>query len=178
MVLFAQGIDLERINKAFTQKDWLAFVDHQTIIEMLNNQDAFNYPDIGLKQFAKMSNSTNTEYSNSFDYAASELTSRYKADVGPDNLITSPYLFISKGDTMAHNIMNYGNYLWGATGYACGISILVLAMGAHANSLGLFDLNNRNYNGYTPQFDSRDDQKSIYAGYKYARKYNFRTLLK
>ena len=27
MVLFAQGIDLERLNKAFTQKDWLAFVD-------------------------------------------------------------------------------------------------------------------------------------------------------
>ena len=30
--------------------------------------------------------------------------------------------------------------------YACGINILVLAMGAHANSLGLFDLNNRKYN--------------------------------
>ena len=156
----------------------LQFVDQQTIIEMLNNQDAFNYPDIGLKQFAKMSNSTNTEYSNSFDYAAIELASRYKADVEPDSLITSPYLFISKGDTMAHNIMNYGNYLWGATGYTCGINILVLAMGAHANSLGLSDLNNRKYNGYTPQFDSRDDQRSIYAGYKYARKYNFRTLLK
>ena len=156
----------------------LQFVDQQTIIEMLNNQDAFNYPDIGLKQFAKMSNSTNTEYSNSFDYAAIELASRYKADVEPDNLITSPYLFISEGDTMAHNIMNYGIYLWGATGYTCGIKILVLAMGAHANSLGLSDLNNRKYNGYTPQFDSRDDQRSIYAGYKYARKYNFRTLLK
>ena len=50
--------------------------------------------------------------------------------------------------------------------------------GAHANSLGLFDLNNRKYNGYPPQFDSRDDQRSIYAGYKHARKYNFRTLLK
>ena len=27
MVLFAQGIDLERLNNAFTKKDWLTFVD-------------------------------------------------------------------------------------------------------------------------------------------------------
>ena len=32
----------------------------------------------------------------------------------------------------------------------------------------------RNYNGYTPQFDSEDDQKSIKEGFEYAKQNSYR----
>ena len=32
----------------------------------------------------------------------------------------------------------------------------------------------RSYNGYTPQFDSKDDQKSIKEGFEYAKQNSYR----
>ncbi|MCR5363320.1 MAG: hypothetical protein K6E44_01980 [Bacteroidales bacterium] len=47
--------------------------------------------------------------------------------------------------------------------------------GGHANSLGLFGGRSmRNYNGYNPSLDSKDDQLSIQCGYNYARNHKYR----
>lgn len=156
----------------------LEFVSQDTIIEILDNQGAFDN-NIGLRTFAGSSTSLSTNPINNFDYSSSELSGRYGGYYSNNkDVISSHKLFISEGETLAHNLMNYGNYLWGATGYTCGINIILLKLGAHINSLGLFDMNNRTYNNYSPQFDSQDDQRSISAGYKYAKRNKFRTLRK
>ena len=61
------------------------------------------------------------------------------------------------------------------TGYTYGIPLFVLKIGAHLNSLGFFGkIGTRSYNGYTPQFDSEDDQKSIKEGFEYAKQNSYR----
>jgi hypothetical protein len=65
--------------------------------------------------------------------------------------------------------MNFGNYLWGATGQVAGFGLGELKTGANVNSL----LNPRS-NGYKPQLDSKDDQRSIKQGYLHAKKNNYR----
>ena len=66
-------------------------------------------------------------------------------------------LFLVSG--VAHNHMNFGNYLFGAGGHALGIGGNTLKFGAHYNSLF-----NSSTNGYVGQFDSFDDQFSIEQG--------------
>lgn len=78
--------------------------------------------------------------------------------------IVSNCLFIPEGDNTAHNLMNFGNYLWAATGEIAGFNLDMLKLGAQLNSL----LNPR-ANGYSPQFDSSDDQLSIQLGYYHAK---------
>ena len=60
--------------------------------------------------------------------------------------------------------MNFGNFLWGAAGYALGFSKITLKLAAHWNSIF-----NYKKNGYRPQLDSKDDQKSISHGVDYAK---------
>ena len=55
-------------------------------------------------------------------------------------------------DGVAHNHMNFGNFLFGAAGKALGLISFELRMRAHWNSLA-----NSSSNGYRPQFDSDDD---------------------
>lgn len=78
-------------------------------------------------------------------------------------------MFVVQGEKFVHNFMNFGNYLWGATGYTIGFSGGVLSVGAHLNSL----LNPRK-NCYSSQFDSKDDQLSIYIGVLHAKTHNYR----
>ncbi len=68
--------------------------------------------------------------------------------------------------------MNFGNYLWGASGYTLGFGYSVLKPAAHANSLV-----NRRGNGYSPQLDSDDDQLSIDLGILHAYQNKYRTIL-
>ncbi len=65
---------------------------------------------------------------------------------------------------VAHNQMNFGNYMFGLSGEAQGFSLLELSYGAHYNSVV-----NSTENNYAPQLDSRDDQFSIEQGYKYGQ---------
>jgi len=78
----------------------------------------------------------------------------------------SPMLFLINGT--AHNHMNFGNFLFGATGEAIGFSLLELKTGAHYNSL-----RNPDKNGYGRQIDSYDDQLSIRKGFNFARRQNY-----
>ncbi|WES98782.1 polymorphic toxin type 44 domain-containing protein [Chryseobacterium arthrosphaerae] len=58
-----------------------------------------------------------------------------------------------------NNHLNFGNYLWAASGYPLGFDYSTLQMAGHANSL----INSKS-NGYKSQWDSADDQKSIIKG--------------
>ena len=64
-------------------------------------------------------------------------------------------------DGVAHNHMNFGNFLFGAAGAGLGFSLPELLSGAHWNSL------TGRANGYGAQFDSSDDQFSIRKGYEH-----------
>ena len=150
----------------------LAFVSESTILEYLESQGVFD-PNIGPMDFINASNSLSTDAVHNYDYSVSVLSGMYKGTIHKSE-IRSNYLFIPDGDKMAHNLMNFGNYLWAASGYTLGIPKIVLQAGAHANSLGLFSRHSRNYNGYAPQLDSRDDQKSIIAGVNHAKRNKYR----
>ena len=71
-------------------------------------------------------------------------------------------------DNVAYNHMNFGNYLYGAAGKALGLTLNELKIGAHYNSLF-----NSQSNKYKPQFDSRDDQKCIEMGVRYAKRHGY-----
>jgi hypothetical protein len=73
-------------------------------------------------------------------------------------------LYITEGDTYAHNAMNFGNFLWGATAYTLGYSENVALNAADFNSR----YNPGRRNNYVGQPDSKDDQLSISRGVKYA----------
>ncbi len=64
----------------------------------------------------------------------------------------------------AHNHLNFGNYLFGASGQAQGFSLLELSYGAHWRALS-----QKGEDGYPSQFDSNDDQASIRMGYQYGQ---------
>lgn len=68
----------------------------------------------------------------------------------------------------AHNHMNFGNYLYGASGQAQGFTSLELTYGAHYNGV-----KNAQSNGYEPSLDSNDDQFSIMKGYMYGQSQNY-----
>ena len=84
----------------------------------------------------------------------------------------SRLLFLPEGDYTAHNHMNFGNYLWGASGYTLGFSIGTLQIGGHVNSV-----KNPGSNGYPRQLDSKDDQNSIKKGAFHAHQFKYRTIV-
>ena len=78
----------------------------------------------------------------------------------------TPMIFLVDG--IAHNHMNFGNFLYGASGEAMGFNLLELRAGAHYNSKF-----NSTSNGYKSQWDSSDDQFSIKRGFKFAEDRNY-----
>ncbi len=148
----------------------LVFVSNNEIKDILTSQGAFNYDN---------KNSALNFYQNSkggqpFDYSYSTIPDKYGAQgASSDPLITpSRILFLPEGDNTAHNHMNFGNYLWGASGFTLGFSFGTLQAGAHVNSLLNFRSNN-----YSPQWDSPDDQNSIKKGAFHALQFKYRTIL-
>ena len=85
--------------------------------------------------------------------------------------LNSPSSMIFLTGKVAHNQMNFGNFLFGAAGYSLGYSKPELLLGAHYNSL---NLNRSGKNGYDPQFDSSDDQFSIQLGVGHSYQNNYR----
>ncbi len=83
----------------------------------------------------------------------------------------SPMLFIVENTGFAQNHMNFGNFLWGASGYSLGFEKPTLLQAAHFNSIF-----NSATNGYSPQWDSSDDQLSISLGASFSKANNFRSL--
>ncbi len=143
----------------------LISVSEDNIQSMLGEQGAF---ESGKLNFALQSMG-----GGDFDYSFSVLPRRYP-DVEFDKVtLKSNALFLAEGDNTVHNYMNFGNYLWAATGFIVGYDYSWLQSGAHVNSL-LMPMRN----GYPPQWDSYDDQRSIILGAYHAKKRNYRNLKK
>ena len=134
-------------------KKYLEFVSEGDIKKALTKQGAFTSEKIN---FAKESAG-----GGKFDYTFSYLIPKYND--------AKSMLFLPENDYMAHNLFNFGNYLWGATGYVVGFNYAELKLGAHINSL----ISPRR-NNYPSQLDSDDDQRSIVKGIYHAQKYNYR----
>ncbi|WP_366095216.1 RHS repeat-associated core domain-containing protein [Flavobacterium sp.] len=149
----SKDIDNGLINK-------IEFVNHSKIFRMLSEKGAFESDNRGLFTFYEKSKG-----GGDFDYAFSTLVNEFK------NPASS--LFIVIGDYTAHNFANFGNYLWGATGYTLGYDFTTLKIGAHANSLL-----NPSANGYNSQLDSDDDQRSIIEGAYFAHVNKYRSFVK
>ncbi|UEQ79039.1 RHS repeat-associated core domain-containing protein [Chryseobacterium arthrosphaerae] len=148
----------------------VVFVNKNQIKSMLNQQGAFD-PD--------NKNNWSSFYRESkgghkFDYSYSVIPSEFFSEGASSNPLKkpSPMLFIPEGDDTAQNHMNFGNYLWAASGYTLGFDYSTLQMAGHANSL----INSKS-NGYKSQWDSADDQKSIIKGANYSSRNSFRAIL-
>ncbi|MCL2598220.1 MAG: RHS repeat-associated core domain-containing protein [Paludibacter sp.] len=138
----------------------LVFVSEKDIQSTLQKQGAF---DANVFSFA-----WNSQGNKNFDYSFDILPKLY-----PDanfNMSTqkSNSLFLPEGDYTAHNFMNYGNYLWGATGYTVGLGYGELQLGAH---LYTRTVSRRDGNA---TWDSKDDQRSIILGAYHAQQHNYR----
>jgi len=146
------------INKA-------AFVSKTDIKEMLNKKGAFSSSWANFYSESKASGD--------FDYSYTSIPQKY-SEYGASRFpldIPSSVIFVIEGERTAQNHMNFGNFLWAATGFSIGFGYAELQLGAHFNSLV-----NSGSNNYSPQWDSKDDQKSIKSGAHYADKNNFRSV--
>ena len=105
------------------------------------------------------------------DFSYSAIPTEFSAEGASSDPLTtpSPMLFIPEGDGNAHNHMNFGNFLWGASGHSLGFSKTTLKAAAHYNSLF-----NSDTNGYPSQWDSADDQFSIGRGVDLSTRNQFR----
>ncbi len=137
----------------------LVLVDISKVIEMLKDAGAFDSDNGDIWTFYKKSKGTGD-----FDYVYSTLTKKFDG--------AGASLFLVKGEYYAHNFHNFGNFLWGATGYTLGFDFSDLQIGGHINSLF-----NPRSNGYSSQWDSKDDQLSITKGVFFALKNLFRNLV-
>jgi RHS repeat-associated protein len=162
--------DAKQIRDGIINK--LVFVSNDEIKGLLTSQGAFNYDDKN-NPFTFYSNSTGGQ---NFDYSYSIIPKKYGAQGASatplDPSTPSSLLFLPQGDYTAHNHMNFGNYLWAASGYTLGFSIGTLQTGGHVNSLL-----NPGANGYKRQLDSPDDQNSIKKGAFHALQFKYRTIL-
>ncbi|WP_415325871.1 DUF6443 domain-containing protein [Chryseobacterium sp. MMS23-Vi53] len=153
--------DPKQIDRGIINK--LLFVSEAEIEGMLKGQGTF--------ESGKFNFAWESQGGGDFDYSYSVLPKKY-TEASSDPLTNySNALFLPEGDNTAHNQMNFGNYLWGATGYTVGFDYSGLQMGAHANSR----FNSRR-NGYDSQWDSKDDQRSIILGATHARRGGYRSI--
>jgi hypothetical protein len=151
------------------------FVQESEIISMLSKAGAFT----------KENKTTNNDLADRYDYIKEEGVGGGKFDFSyntstgipnqyPDasrDPLNSPSSMLFLVDGVAHNHMNFGNFLFGAAGRALGLTLFELKMGAHYNSLANPDKNN-----YKRQLDSSDDQFSIKMGVQHANKYNYKKM--
>ena len=150
----------------------LVFVKEGDVRGMLSKAGAFN----------SGNKTANLSLSNRYDYIKKEGVGGGKLDFSYTGIpnkypgasqdpLNSPSPMIFLADGVAHNQMNFGNFLFGAAGKAMGFTGLELKAGAHWNSLTHSD-----QNGYSPQFDSSDDQYSIGRGINYAKDQNYQNM--
>ena len=154
----AKDIDDGTINK-------LVSVSEEDMQSMMEGQGAF--------ESGKLNFGWESQGGGDFDYSFTILPEKYTDANFDPTTMKSNSLFLPEGDNTAHNFMNFGNYLWGATGYSVGFGYGELQSGAHTNSI----LNSRR-NGYPAQWDSKDDQRSLIKGAYHAQLHNYRKLRK
>ena len=105
-----------------------------------------------------------------FDFSFNGIPQKYPG--ASQNPLKNPSPMIFLVDGVAHNHMNFGNFLYGAAGKALGLTETELKAGGQYNSLS-----NSDTNGYKPQLDSDDDQYSIECGVNHAKDNNYTKML-
>ncbi|MGB6084914.1 DUF6443 domain-containing protein [Moheibacter sp.] len=157
--------DTQQIRDGIITK--IVFVSESEIKDILSQQGAFNPENKDSWSHLYKESKGGKDY----DYSYSVIPKKFSEQGASSSPLNkpSPMLFLPEGDYMAHNHMNFGNFLWGATGFTLGFSYSTLQIGAQANSLL-----NSDSNGYSPQLDTKDDQRSIIKGAYYADKNGFR----
>ena len=159
--------DVKDLKNGTLQK--IQFVEEKDVVSMLSKAGVFDEKN-------KTANNTLLDrYSyvlhegkggHKMDFSYNAIPDQYEG-VSTDPLdAPSPVLFLIDG--VAHNHMNFGNFLFGAGGKALGLTSFELRMGAQFNSIF-----NPGSNNYKPQFDSNDDQFSIRMGVRHARQHHY-----
>lgn len=147
-------------NKGITK---VVLVSDKQIKFMLNSQGAF--------KSVMLNFAWESQGGGDFDYSFTVLPNIYPNANFDGSKSNS--LLIPEGEYKAHNFMNFGNYLWGATGYTVGFGYGELQTGAHLNSLF-----NSARNGYPSQLDSKNDQISIIKCAFHTQIHDYRSLKK
>ena len=137
-----KDIDEHVINK-------LEFVSTEDVVRALNGAGTFEDNMMGI---------IDSGGGGRYDFFTQQIATDYNYD---------QKLYIVEGIDVAHNAQNYGNFLWGAAGASLKIPPMLLLLAAQINSR--FDPFKAN--GYPKQWDSIDDQKSIFWGTFFARKH-------
>jgi RHS repeat-associated protein len=146
------------------------FVQESEIISMLSKAGAFT------KENKTANSDSRYGYileegkgSGKFDFSFTGIPYQYPEASPNPQQNPSSMLFLVDG--VAHNHMNFGNFLFGAAGKALGLTLFELQMGAQYNSLA-----NPKENNYKRQLDSSDDQFSIKEGVQHANKHNYKKM--
>jgi RHS repeat-associated protein len=157
---FADANDANEIKKGVINR--LVFVEESTIKKMLDRSGALNR-DNGFAYLKKEGIG-----GGKFDFSYTSIPYYFKGASTNPLKKASQMLFIPEdAGNVAHNHMNFGNFLFGAAGACLGFDATTLRLGAHYNSIF-----NSGKNGYKPQFDSADDQLSIQLGAIYGYRFN------
>lgn len=157
--------DFNSITKGYLKR--LVWVEEEEILSLLKESGAFNE-----------SNRNNAlEYLKNEGIGFGKFDFAYiMADYYLVKCIFNPWesLYLVKEKTenysfyMAHNPKNFGNYLFGAGSTSLKVPSVVVIIGGHYNSIV-----NTETNGYDPQWDSEDDQRSIRMGIFHAQINNY-----
>lgn len=148
----------------------LVVVQENDIQSMMTNSGAFD----------EANRTSSKPLSERYDYILNEGIGGGKMDFSytqiPDTYpgassdpLSAPSSMIFLVGDVAHNQMNFGNFLFGAAGYSLGYTEAELRTGAHYNSLF-----NSDKNGYPSQLDSSDDQWSIQLGVSHSSQQGYR----
>jgi RHS repeat-associated protein len=166
--------DASDIQKGIIKK--LEFVSEGSIIKMMAASGAFTHEN----KTANRSLSDRYDFikqagvgGGAMDFSYSAIPQMFQGASKDPLSIPSPMMFLVKG--MAYNHLNFGNFLFGASGGGMGFTLHELLVGAHKNSRFPEDANgNRipnnqpNPNGYKADWDSEDDQLSITKGWTHS----------
>jgi hypothetical protein len=139
------------------------FVSKVQINTLLKNSGATKFKNkLPIKNlFYLKNNSKINENSGYLDFSYKGIPQMFGeqgATDNPGNCINSP-LFLPDGESVAHNQMNFGNFMWGASANELGVSLEIARIGAHWANYQ--ETKGTNYD----RWDSQDDQLSITLGW-------------
>jgi RHS repeat-associated protein len=104
-----------------------------------------------------------------FDFSFTQIKNRWPNDSRvSSNPMGDPssVLFLVEGEVIAHNHMNFGNFLYGAGSIALKLDLGLILLGGHYNAYF-------NANRGFGELDSYDDQISISLGYMHGYRNNY-----
>jgi hypothetical protein len=151
------SIDASKINR-------IEIVSDKQITKYLKDAGVYDKKECAIKDkysyLLTESNASNKEGNGKLDFVVT---------AKPCGLNSSTlYLTKVSDELTAHNNYNFGNFLWGASTNVLGIPKFIATAAAHINNF-FKDSNNATLPYYKRKLDSKDDQKSINLGIKWAK---------